>query len=235
VFHVTVAAESVTFCAATDEISGAALVTFTATGAVGIRLPSSSRTSAVSMYVPSGVFVVFHSALHAPAVISDPRLPPFTVNCNPAMPSPSARAESNTTPDSVAPLVGNVIEMPGNDSAANTVGIARMPLNPATAPSRRAQQSRRARVFLDMTSPVRPSAPLAPTPVVPRAREAHSRKLRASGLHLAEIDINSQARKEIREIRHGGVTQPNRATLTDGRVKHGISRPDASWLPRGED
>jgi hypothetical protein len=82
-------------------------VTFT--GDDVLRMPDTSRPTTVSVYEPSGPAAVFHTALHAPEVISGPRLTPLTLNCTPTMSGVPATALIVTEPVSVEPPVGAVI------------------------------------------------------------------------------------------------------------------------------
>src|SRR5205814_1792348 len=94
---------------------GSALfATVTVTPADVLRFPAASRATAVSVWLPSFVVVVFHAPAYGALVTSVPRLVPSSSNCTPTTPTLSAAlADTFTVPETVAPPAGAVIEIVG--------------------------------------------------------------------------------------------------------------------------
>ena len=59
-------------------IWGALFDTVTATGDAEVKLPTLSKASTVTAYVPSSTAAVFQVMLQAPAVMGGPKLAPFS-------------------------------------------------------------------------------------------------------------------------------------------------------------
>src|SRR5262245_53200501 len=91
--------------------------TVTVTEAEGLWFPAASRATAVSVWVPFEVPVVFQLVKYGADRSSRPRLAPSSLNCTPATPTLSlAVAETDTPlPDTVAPPAGLVSETDGAD------------------------------------------------------------------------------------------------------------------------
>src|SRR5213594_3558181 len=106
-----VAALDERFVLATLLRSGGALSTVTLTALVGAVLPAASRATAVTECAPFAAVEVIQARAYGAAVTSAPRLAPSSLNCTPTTPTLSeALAETATTPETMAPEVGAVID-----------------------------------------------------------------------------------------------------------------------------
>jgi hypothetical protein len=86
------------------------LETLTVTGVDVARLPAASRATAVRVYVPSLVVVVFQEVEYGAAVSSAPRLALFSLNWTPTTrPLSEAAAPTVIVRVTVAPDVGEVM------------------------------------------------------------------------------------------------------------------------------
>src|SRR5687767_8792881 len=103
---------------------GAPVSTTTETLADVVLLPAASRATALSVWVPAAAVAVFQTKLWGAVVTSDPRLVPFSLNCTPATPTLSiADATSAIEPETVNPVVGDVMEMTGATLSMFTVTV----------------------------------------------------------------------------------------------------------------
>ena len=79
-----------------------------------VTLPAASRATALRLWAPLVVVVVFHEILYGAVVSSAPRLAPSSLNCTPTTPTLSeALAETVIVPATVPPAAGAVIETVG--------------------------------------------------------------------------------------------------------------------------
>src|SRR5688572_32423926 len=93
---------------------GAAFATVTFTGADVVVLPAASRATAVSVCGPSITVVVSQLTEYGEMVSGRPSCTPSTKNVTAATPlSSPALALTGTVPNTVAPLVGDVIDTVG--------------------------------------------------------------------------------------------------------------------------
>ena len=91
------------------------LLTVTFTTAEVVLLPAASRATAVSVCPPLLALVLSQVIAYGEVVSSAPRLAPSSLNCTPATPTLSAAFAATATlaPDTVAPVVGAVIDTVG--------------------------------------------------------------------------------------------------------------------------
>src|SRR5438034_338395 len=80
-----------------------------------VVLPAASRATAVRVWLPLAVAVVFHDRLYGLAGSSAPRLTPSNLNWTPRTPTLSVAVAVTVTalPDTVAPVAGVVIATVG--------------------------------------------------------------------------------------------------------------------------
>src|SRR5438876_4633650 len=91
-----------------------AFITVTLTAAEVAVLPAASRATAVKLWLPFALKVVFQETEYGAVVTSTPRFAPSSLNCTPTTPTLSvAFAETVTAPDTVAPVAGAVIDTAG--------------------------------------------------------------------------------------------------------------------------
>src|SRR6266481_3634444 len=98
----------------TAEMAGppTTLLTVTLTGVDTVELPAASRATAVRVWLPLTLRVVFQETPNGPTVASAPRLPPSSLNWTPATPTLSeALADTaRALPETVAPAPGALME-----------------------------------------------------------------------------------------------------------------------------
>src|SRR5439155_9581624 len=95
-------------------VSGIGLVTVTITAAEVAVLPAASRATAVTVWLPLALKVVFQDIEYGATVTSAPKLAPSSLNWTPTTPTLSvALAETVTEPATVAPAAGAVIDTVG--------------------------------------------------------------------------------------------------------------------------
>src|SRR5439155_4970281 len=112
-----------------------AFTTITLTAAEVAVLPAASRAMALRLCEPLLAVVVFQETAYGATVTSAPRFVPSSLNCTPTTPTLSlALAETVTVPDTVAPGVGEAMEMVGGVLSTVTLTAAEVVWLPA--PSR---------------------------------------------------------------------------------------------------
>src|SRR5439155_3411576 len=95
-------------------VSGTGLLTVTFTAAVVAELPAASLATALTLWLPFALTVVFQDIEYGAVVTSAPRFTPSSLNCTPTMPTLSmALAETVTVPATEAPATGAVMETAG--------------------------------------------------------------------------------------------------------------------------
>src|SRR5438128_8342752 len=90
-------------------VAAAVLLTVTETVALVVLLPAASRARADRAWAPLEALAVFHDTEKVGPDCSAPNAAPSSRNCTPATPTLSeAVAVTVTTPDTVAPALGDV-------------------------------------------------------------------------------------------------------------------------------
>src|SRR5437667_990090 len=101
-----------------------AFITVTLTAAEVAVLPAASRATAVTLWLPFALKVVFQEIEYGAVVTSAPRFTPSSLNCTPTTPTLSvASADTVIVPDTVAPVDGAVMETVGGVVSLKTVTL----------------------------------------------------------------------------------------------------------------
>src|SRR5438552_2324842 len=111
-----------------------AFITVTLTAAEVAVLPAASRATAVTLWLPFALKVVFQEIEYGAVVTSAPRFTPSSLNCTPTTPTLSvASADTVTVPTTEAPGVGEEMETVGGLLSTVTLIAAAVAVFPAAS------------------------------------------------------------------------------------------------------